>query len=166
VNRKILVGIAAILCVLFLTQTSAVYAAKPEKTYFFAPDGEWTIDDSSIIYNDDGTLRIGQFFLSGNMRKTGFFGPVWATFTCVETITYYYDSAGVLKYLLRDGLVTITIDAETTLIVDFKLKSVVGVPLEFQRAGSWVVVGGTGLYDGASGRGEYRFPFQFYGTLS
>jgi len=168
VKKKIAVfSILTILCVLFITQTSAVSAGKPTSIYFYAL--EWQIDDSNVIDNEDGLPWIGQFELSGSLTQGGgFFAPptVWATFTCVETIKFYYDRAGDLKYSKRTGVMELDIEGSSdTLTINFKFKIVPGVPSEFQDPGSWVIVDGTGIYAAVSGRGEYRFPFQFYGTI-
>jgi hypothetical protein len=165
VNRKIsVVGVGLLLIVLFLAQTSAVYAAKSPipktySTYFFSE--EWQIDHENIILNDKGTPQLGQREISGIMKKDWYLSL--GTFTCVDTFTYYYDRAGAEKYTMHNQVVVITTSGGT-LTVNAKFKLVSGVAPEFQRLGSWVAVSGTGRYASVSARGEYRHPFIFSGT--
>jgi PKD repeat protein len=150
-----------------ITQDISITRSTPEedeKTYFYSPDGEWTIDELSyIIYNDDGTIHSSQFLLSGTMWKGTFPAEQWADFTCVETITNYYNKAGVLKYTKRNQVLLLT-EGSSTLTIEANIKLDPNIPIEFQ-SGTWVVVGGTGDYAGARGRGEYHWNFQFYGTI-
>ena len=139
-----------------------------EKTYFYCPDGEWTIDGISyMIYNDDGYLESAQVSLSGTMYKgPEFFGmpTPWADFICVDTITNNYDKKGILRYTMHDQVLLLS-EGGNTLTIEVKIKLDPNLPTEFQNAGTWVVVGGTGDYARASGRGEYHWLFQFYGTI-
>ena len=167
-KKKIVVLSAlTILCFLFLTLPSAVSAGKPTSIYFNAL--EYFIDDSDVIYNPDGTIAISQIDLSGSLTQGGgFFAPptVWATFTTVETRTYRYDKkSGTLDYTNMKGVMELSFDTGDTMTINYKIKTVIGVPSEFQRSGSWVIVDGTGIYAAVSGRGEYRFPFEFYGVI-
>jgi PKD repeat protein len=150
-----------------ITQDISITRSTPEedeKTYFYSPDGEWTIDELSyIIYNDDGTIHSSQFLLSGTMWKGTFPAEQWADFTCVETITNYYNKAGVLKYTKRNQVLLLS-EGSSTLTIEANIKLDPNIPIEFQ-SGTWVVVGGTDDYAGAKGRGEYHWNFQFYGTI-
>ena len=76
-------------------QATAVYA-KPTSIYFYSPDDEWTIDGTTPIYDESGTQVATEVELSGNLRMSGTPGT-WATFTCLDTVRYFYDKDGVQK---------------------------------------------------------------------
>jgi len=165
-NKKLFVGVSIILSVLFLTQAAIVYAGKPETIYFYSDFGQFQVDDSQTILNDDGLPYIRQYWFSGTMYNPGFPAPVMGTFNSVDTFVYYYDRDGNLKYYKLTQKLTITTTAGDTLSIESKFKFIYGVPLDFQRPGSWTIVDGTGLLAGVSGRGEYLPPFRYWGKIS
>ncbi len=166
-KKLLVVGVLAITCLLLMTQAFAVYGAKQAGTYFYSQDGHWQIADSSFINNADGKIWMIQQDITGDLSSGMFGGPTFGTFTCVRTAVLYYDRAGTAKYAQETLKVVITPSSGSgTITLDVKFKFDFGVPPEFQRVGSWVIVGGTGDYAQASGRGDYKWMFQFYGTIN
>lgn len=160
-KKKItVVGALAILGVLLLMQASTVYAAKPTSVYFYTDFGSFTIDDVSTIVNEDGSPAIQQFFISGVMH-----GDIGGDFSMVENRVYYYDREGNMNYW-KSNYEIVIYTLEGSLVIEAKLKFLYGVPTDFQRPGSWVIVEGTDLLAGTTGRGQMLLAFQFYGKIA
>ena len=162
-KKKIVIAALAILSVLFLTP--AVYA-KIEKIYFYSDFGDWWIVDSAVIFDEEGRPWIAQVTIGGVMYEPGVLGPPipFGDFTSVDTIYYNYDHEGNMKYWTHNLVVTIS-NGGDTLTIHATCKLVYDVPTDFQKLGTYKIVDGTGLWSAIAGRGEYKFPFQFYGTI-
>jgi hypothetical protein len=65
-----------------------------------------------------------------------------------------------------DSISQVKVRRRPSLVIEAKLKFVYGVPTDFQRPGSWVIVEGTYLLVGTTGRGQMLLAFQFYGKIA
>jgi len=161
--KKRIVGFSVLFLVIFLLQTSAVFAAKPTKTSV----------QFSVLFEDGEQL---EFIEKSRMdikkyRSWGIVeGDLDGTFVWLSTSTTRYATTDKDEIVFTKSSAEVTVEcmigAKTGTLI-LSTAAIVKYPPVYPTMGTWRIIDGTGDFAGLRGNGEYSVlnGFVFEGTI-